>query len=143
MNIFEEIRKDHDKQRTLVDLLVKTGGDSEGRRELWEKLKTELKEHAVAEERYFYNPLIEHDLTQEMARHSIAEHHELDELIATLEETNMTAPKWLITARELREALIHHLDEEEQEIFQQAGKALRDKDKESLAHQYRGYLNAI
>lgn len=31
--IFEEIRKDHEKQRTLLDLLTKTSGDSEGRRE--------------------------------------------------------------------------------------------------------------
>ncbi len=142
MNIFEEIRKDHEKQRTLVDLLVKTQGDSDGRRELWSRLKEELEAHARAEERYFYNPLMNHDLTQEMARHSVHEHHEIDELIETLGETDMTAPKWLQTAEKLKEMLIHHLDEEEQEVFQQAGKALQQEEKEKLAQQFRGYRNA-
>jgi len=142
MDIFEEIREDHEKQRTLIDFLVKTEGDSEGRNEIWSKLKEELEAHAKAEERYFYNPLMEHDLTQEMARHSIAEHHELDELIETLENTDMTAPKWLQTAKKLQEMLIHHLDEEEQETFQQAGKALKEKQKTELARQFRGYRNA-
>ena len=142
MNIFEEIRKDHEKQRTLMDLLVKTQGDSDGRRELWSRLKEELEAHARAEERYFYNPLMNHDLTQEMARHSVHEHHEIDELIETLEETDMTAPKWLQTAEKLKEMLIHHLDEEEHEVFQQAGKALQQEEKEKLAQQFRGYRNA-
>lgn len=142
MNIFEEIRKDHEKQRTLMDLLVKTQGDSDGRRELWSRLKEELEAHARAEERYFYNPLMNHDLTQEMARHSVHEHHEIDELIETLGETDMTAPKWLQTAEKLKEMLIHHLDEEEQEVFQQAGKALQQEEKEKLAQQFRGYRNA-
>ena len=142
MNIFEEIRKDHEKQRTLMDLLVKTEGESDGRKELWAKLKQELRGHEKAEERYFYNPLMEHDRTQGMARHSIAEHHEMDELVEELEKTDMTAPKWLQTAKKLKEMLEHHLDEEEQEIFQQAGVVLTEAEKSKLAERFRGYRNA-
>ena len=58
MNIFEAIRKDHDKQRELCRLVTSTSGDSKGRKEMWEKLKHELKIHADAEERTFYSPLI-------------------------------------------------------------------------------------
>lgn len=142
MNIFEEIRKDHEVQRDQIEQLVNTQGDSAERREVWKKLKAELEGHAIAEERYFYSPMIAHDRTQELARHSIAEHHELDELIETLETTDLSAPKWLITARELQKLLVHHLDEEEHEIFQQAGHVLTDKDKVKLAQQFRGYRNA-
>ena len=141
MNIFEEIRKDHETQRTLINLLLETKGASQGREESWPKLKREMEQHAIAEERYFYNPLIKHDRTQEMARHSIAEHHELDEFIAKLDDMDMSASQWLITAKELGHMLLHHLEEEEQEIFQQAGHALSDKEKEKLAEQYRGFLN--
>lgn len=42
MTLFEELRDDHDMQRTLLDLLVKTEGDSEGRDELFRKVKAEL-----------------------------------------------------------------------------------------------------
>ena len=142
MNIFETIRQDHEKQRTLVDLLIKTKGESDGRKDIWGRLKKELEQHAKAEERYFYAPLMNHDRTQEMARHSVAEHHELDELIEVLESTDMTAPKWLQTAEKLKEMLIHHLDEEEQEIFQQAGHALTEEEKSTLANQFRGFRNA-
>ncbi|MGB1030406.1 MAG: hemerythrin domain-containing protein, partial [Pseudoalteromonas marina] len=81
MNIFEALRHDHDKQRELVDALIQTHGDTQQRHKLMDELKTELEDHAKFEERYFYNPLMFDDLTHEKARHSVAEHHEIDELI--------------------------------------------------------------
>lgn len=137
MDIFEALRADHDKQRTLVDLLVKTHGDSEGRDELFSKLKAELQDHAGAEERAFYIPLMEHDLTQEKSRHSVAEHHEMDELIEELEKTDYSSSGWLATAKKLQERVHHHLDEEEREVFQMAGKVLTGDEKTQLATQYR------
>lgn len=140
MNIFESIREDHETQRTLADLLAKTSGDSEGRDELFRKLKHELQIHADAEERHFYKPLISEDLTQEKARHSIAEHHEIDELIEKLEETDYSDPGWLVTAKTLKEQVEHHLDEEEHEVFQMAGKVLSEDEKISLGKDYRAAM---
>ena len=137
MNIFEALREDHDKQRTLVDILVKTHGDSDGRREIFDKLKKELRDHADAEERHFYIPLIESDLTQDKARHSIAEHHDIDELLEELEETDMSSPAWLAAAKKLHHEVIHHLDEEEHEVFQMAGKVFSDQQKEKLAKDFK------
>lgn len=136
--IFEAIRDDHETQRTLVDLLRKTEGDGEGRRELWERLKAELTAHAAAEERYFYVPLIEHDATQEAARHSVAEHKELDDFAERLDEYDMSGPQWIQTARELADRLVHHLDEEEREVYPVAGKVLGEQEKTDLAASYRG-----
>ena len=136
MTIFEALRADHETQRTLADLLTKTKGDSDGRNELFARLKRELEAHAGAEERYFYVPLMEHDLTQEKARHSVAEHKELDDLVEKLEEYDMSGAQWLQTAEELAHLLTHHLDEEEQEVFQLAGKALSEAEKTSLAGEY-------
>jgi hemerythrin-like domain-containing protein len=135
--IFEALREDHDVQRRLLDLLVKTHGDSEGRDELFARLKAELEHHAGAEERYFYVPLMETDLTQEKARHSVAEHHEIDELVEKLEQTDYSSPGWLTLAKRLQELVTHHLDEEEQEVFQLAGKALNEREKTALASDYR------
>lgn len=136
MSIFDSLRADHDKQRTLADLMTKTTGDSDGRRDLYERLKRELEAHAGAEERYFYVPLMEHDLTQDKARHSVAEHKELDDFIEQLDGYDMGGSQWLQTAKELAHRLTHHLDEEEQEVFQLAGKALSDGEKASLADDY-------
>ncbi len=136
MTIFESLRADHETQRTLVDLLTKTKGDSDGRNELFARLKVEMESHAGAEERYFYVPLMEHDLTQEKARHSVAEHKELDDLVEKLEEYDMSGSQWLQTAEELAHLLTHHLDEEEHEVFQLAGKALSEDEKSALADEY-------
>lgn len=136
MNIFEALRQDHDKQRTLVDALIETHGDTKNRQSLMDDLKHELSEHAKFEERFFYNPLMFDDLTHEKARHSIAEHHDIDELIEQLEETDMSSPAWLTSAKKLHHIVHHHLEEEEREVFQLAGKALTEGQKDSLAKQY-------
>ena len=139
--IFEELRKDHDKQRTLVDLVVKTKGDSEGRRELLDNLRKALRSHESAEEKHFYVPLMKADLTQEKARHSIAEHHEMDELLDELEQTDFSSSGWLATAEKLRERVLHHLDEEENEVFQMAGKVLTEEQKSKLGTSYRDAMD--
>lgn len=140
MNIFEALRKDHKIQRELCDQLVNTSGDTALRKNMFKKLKHELAIHADAEERHFYVPLIESDLTQEKARHSIAEHHEMDELVEKLEETDMDSSAWLKYMKELAHQVEHHLDEEEQEVFQLAGKALSEKEKTSLAKDYQEFM---
>ena len=135
--IFEALRDDHETQRTLASILVETEGDSDGRREIFDKIRREMMAHAAAEERYFYVPLMESDTTQEQARHSVAEHKELDDYIEQLEQYDRSAPQWLLTAREMTERLIHHLDEEETEVFPVAGRVLSDDAKASLASEYR------
>ncbi|CAM4046753.1 hemerythrin domain-containing protein [Gillisia hiemivivida] len=136
MNIFEALRQEHEIQRDLVKKLVSTHGDTQERKKIYEQLKHELKIHADAEERHFYVPLIQKDLTQEKARHSVAEHHEMDELMEQLDDTEMSASNWLKIAKDLEHKVTHHLDEEEHEVFQMAGKALTEKQKISLASDY-------
>ena len=58
MNIFEALRESHVIQRNLAERLLQTSGDTPERRELFECLKNELFAHAVAEDRYFYIPLM-------------------------------------------------------------------------------------
>lgn len=141
MTIFESIRADHDIQRNLCDKLVKTSGDSKERDSIWKELKTELQVHADAEERYFYVPLIGKDMTQEHARHGVAEHHEMDELIEKLNDTDMDSPAWLVYAKQLKEKVYHHLEDEEHTFFQLAGKVLSDTKKTQLANEYRSHMS--
>lgn len=136
MNIFEAIRRDHDIQRELCAKLVKTEGDTPLRRQLFDALKHELEVHANAEERHFYVPLIKDDMTQEHARHGVAEHHEMDELVEKLEETDMDSSAWLVYAKQLCEKVEHHLEDEERTFFQLAGKVFTETQKIALAKAY-------
>lgn len=136
MNIFEALRESHDKQRSLSERLVQTHGHSEEREQLFQALKNELWAHSVAEDRYLYIPLMFNDIGLDISRHALSEHHEMDELVEQLEETDMSSPSWLAIAKQLSEVVHHHLKEEEHKFFQQAGKILDDKQKEKLGQQY-------
>lgn len=142
-NIFEALRESHDKQRRLLDALTDTHGDSDTRDGIFAALKAELAHHAAAEERYFYVPLMEYDMTQEKARHSVAEHHEIDELVESLETTDYSSPAWLSDAKKLRKLVTHHLEEEEQEVFQQAGRVLGEEEKTDLATRYDAFMDEM
>ena len=141
MTIFERLRADHMIMRDLAEKLLATHGESDARLRIYSALKLEMLAHEKAEERCFYVPLIEIDLTQEKARHSISEHHELDEYLEDLDETAFSSPNWLKIATHMVHRLRHHMDEEEHEIFQLAGKALPEKSKKSLAADYQALMH--
>ena len=140
MTIFEELRIEHELQRNLISQLLDTSGDSGLRQKLFGQLKVSLAAHAASEERYFYKTLIEYDLTQEKARHSMSEHKELDDYVEELESIDMSSPGWLTTFKKMAGRLEHHLSEEEHEIFPVAGKVLSGAEKKSLATSYRSHI---
>ena len=138
MNIFEALRISHVTQRALADNLIQTQGDTHERASIFRALKLELAAHAAAEERFFYVPLIAHDMTQEPSRHGIAEHHQMDKLVEALETTDPSSPAWLAAAKALHHKIYHHLEDEEHSVFQLAGKVLGEDEKLSLARDYEG-----
>lgn len=135
--IFEALRASHERQRALSTALTDTSGDSPERRALFDELKTELAAHALAEDRHFYVPLMAHDAGIDLSRHAIAEHHQIDELVESLQDTEPSSPAWLPLARKLADKVEHHLQEEEHRFFQMAGKLLTEKQKTALAASYR------
>ncbi len=142
MNVFEELRQDHDVQRGLLDQLAQTSGDDQVRRQGFARLKSELTLHAAAEEKWLYARMMQHDATQEKARHSVAEHHDMDECVEKLEGIDFDSPQWLKTFKDLQHLVTHHLDEEEQEVFQAAGKVLTENQKEDLGKHYRNEMDS-
>jgi len=136
MNIFEALRVSHQTQRELSARLLASEPGSPERQRVFVELKRELLAHETAEERCFYVPLFEHDATVNSARHAIAEHHEMDEMVEALEGQELNAPGWMAGAGKLCEKIEHHLKEEETKFFQEAGKALSEAQKLSLAKEY-------
>ncbi|MFG6207536.1 hemerythrin domain-containing protein [Pseudomonas retamae] len=142
MNIFEALRESHERQRSYAKALIETSGDSPERVEAYKQLKAELQAHETAEERHFYIPLMAMDEGVDLSRHAISEHHEMDEMMEELDETEMSSPAWLATAKKLSDKVHHHLEEEEHKFFQMAGKLLDEKQKEQLAGAYEKEFQA-
>ena len=134
--IFEALRESHERQRDLCRRVTQTSGSTPERKDLFVQLKVELAAHALAEDRHFYVPLMHHDAGMDLSRHAIAEHHQIDELVESLEAADPAKPTWLPLAKKLAEKVQHHLHEEEHRFFQSAGKLLTEQQKTTLASSY-------
>lgn len=115
--IYQKLKSDHDKHRELLAQLAETSGDSEERRELWEKFYYDVSAHAAAEELSFYSQLMADSDGQAEGRHSVAEHQELDEMLQELNDMDMSSPGWLTRFKTLKDRYEHHIEEEEEDIF--------------------------
>lgn len=135
--IFEVLRQEHDQHRRLLKQLAETHGDSDERRELFSQLQTELSSHANAEERAFYAVLLSDAGSQPKSSHSIKEHQEIEEALTELAEMDFSSPQWLPKFKQLKHDVEHHESEEEQEVFQVAGKVLSEKQKHELVSTFR------
>lgn len=136
MDIYERLKQDHKKQRRLCEALMKTSGDSDDRRELFAELCDEVESHAAAEEQSFYAALIEKADGQDKARHSVAEHKEASDLIEELQEMDMGTGAWIQKFENLKDELVHHVDEEEEEVFPLAKKLINPERAEFLANKF-------
>ncbi len=144
MNIFEALRESHERQREILAQLVNTSGDTKERASLFKAITQELEAHERAEERHFYRPLMMDDNGVDPSRHGIAEHHEIDEILEQLNDTDPSSPAWLSHAKQLQHKVLHHLDEEEHKFFQMAGKILSQEEKEKLTKPYlKDYEQAL
>jgi hemerythrin superfamily protein len=131
--IFEDLKADHDKHRAMLEQLGETKGDSEERRELFEKLRKELQAHAAAEEESLYAAMLAKPDLRDEARHSVSEHKEIDDYLGELFEIDMSSSAWLTKFKEMRHRYLHHIDEEEEEMFPAAAKSLSDKTETQIA----------
>ncbi|MFT3776967.1 MAG: hemerythrin domain-containing protein [Ottowia sp.] len=127
-DIFGRLVEDHDRHRALLAMIAATEGKSPERERLFDELVREIKGHAAAEEQALWSTVLRDPPTTEDARHAVAEHHEMDEMLADLAARDMASSGWLRRFAKLREEYLHHIREEEQEQFVAAQKHLSATD---------------
>lgn len=127
-DIFGRLVEDHDHHRALLAMIGATQGHSPERERLFVELVKEVKSHAAAEEQALWSSVMRNPETTEEARHAVAEHKELDELMADLAARDMASPGWLRRFAKLRDEYLHHVGEEEQEQFVAAEEHLSEND---------------
>lgn len=130
--IFEDLKQDHDRQRALLAQLA-DAADNQRRAALFETLRRELQAHAAAEEESLYATMLAHPELREEARHSVSEHKEVDDLLGELVELETGSDAWLEKLAKTRERYLHHIDEEEDEMFPAAAAQLDTAAEERLA----------
>ena len=130
--IFERLKEDHDRHRDLLDRIEQTEGASDERKELFEEFTLEAKGHAAAEEQALYSTMLRKPETTDETRHSVAEHHEIEEALNDLAATDMSSSGWLTKFKQLKHDYLHHIEEEEDEHFKDFEKLLTKEDEEHM-----------
>ncbi|HEY9578676.1 MAG TPA: hemerythrin domain-containing protein [Rhizorhapis sp.] len=131
--IFEDLKRDHDRHRQLLDQLAHIQGNGEERRSLFETLRKELQAHAAAEEESLYATMLGCPDLRDEARHSVSEHKEIDDKLGELVQTDMDSSSWMEAFGELQHRYLHHIEEEEEEMFPKASEGLTSEAEERIA----------
>jgi len=134
--IFKDLKADHDRHRDMLARLGETQGDSPERRELFEALRRELQAHAAAEEEALYATMLADPDLRDEARHSVSEHKEIDDFLGELLDIDMGSGAWLMKFKDMRLRYLHHIDEEEEEMFPTAAKSLSAEAEREIARTF-------
>ena len=135
-DIYADLKRDHDKQRDMLKQLGDLSGADPKRRDLFEAFRLEVQSHAAAEEESLYATMLGNPALRDDARHSVAEHKEVDDLIGELLDLEFGSDEWQQTFEHMRHRYEHHIDEEEEEMFPAAEEKLDDATEARLAETY-------
>ncbi len=119
-NAIEFLTKQHDKVKKLLNELTSTQGEKT-RKQLLEEIATELEVHIAIEEEIFYPAFRDAAKSKEQQRkyyEAIEEHRAVEEMVLPdLMETDPGSVEFGGRAKVLKELVLHHVGEEETDLF--------------------------
>jgi hemerythrin superfamily protein len=134
MDAITLLKQDHKTVKGLFNQFDKAGDSAfQRKREIVDKIIEELSIHAAIEELHFY-PMARgavKDVEDEVLE-SLEEHHVAKWLLAELEDLDPKAERFDAKVTVLKEAILHHAEEEEAELFPQVRKAVGRKELQEL-----------
>jgi hemerythrin superfamily protein len=128
MDIFELIKSDHAKVEDILDKLQDTSDRAGKTREkLLRDLQEGLVPHMYAEENYFYQLVLDESGETLPLYEAIEEHRVAKASLSDLDQTGLDDPRWLAKAKVLKELIMHHIEEEEDQVFRIAHEVIDDQ----------------
>lgn len=133
MDAFNLLKADHRKVAQLFDQLESARGAN--KLSVFKQIKTELELHTHLEEKIFYPALEEPEETHDLTLEAYEEHDVVKKLLQELGRARTANEEWEAKAKVLRENVEHHVEEEENELFEKAEAALGEEEIEELGQQ--------
>ena len=132
MDAFELLKADHKKVAQLFDRLDSANGKA--KLDVFRQIKSELELHTHIEEKFFYPALEKPEETHDLTLEAYEEHKVVKTLLAELSGAKTADDEWQAKAKVLRENVEHHVEEEENELFDKADDALSDEEIDDLGN---------
>ena len=136
-NAIDLLKEDHEKVKKAFKEFEKMDReDPEACRELVEQVCADLRVHTTLEEEIFYPAVRQAIDDEDIMNEASVEHETAKMLIEQLENMEADDPNYNATFTVLGEYVMHHVKEEEGEMFPEAKKA-KDLDLEALGEQMK------
>lgn len=139
------------QSKDILDLIVTDHREVE---QLFEKIETitnpeeiskcfleiykELTLHAKAEEAVFYPALKEHEETKRYVEGATVEHKDAEKLLEGMRDLSSTEHLFKTRLKELKTSVMHHVKEEESDIFDAVRQCMSEADLKALADAFNG-----
>ena len=130
MDPFKLLKADHRNVEELFSQLESASGKA--KLTVFNQIKTELELHTHIEEKIFYPALEKPEETHDLTLEAYEEHDVVKKLLRELSRAKTPNDEWEAKAKVLQENVEHHVEEEENELFQKAESALSEEDLEDL-----------
>lgn len=113
--LFELLKRDH---RQIVQWMTQIEEGAEHEREdIFTTLQDALEKHMHLEEKHFYPQLNKIKELRGGGDDAVEEHEKVKNFLSQLEDLDVEDEEWLSTFMEMRQGVLHHLQEEEKKIF--------------------------
>ena len=135
-DILELLTTDHREVEQILSR-IQSASNSEQLYEFFNQLYKELNLHARAEELVFYPALREYEDTDEMIEEAEAEHEESAALLEEIKALSPDSAEFQAKISELKEAFLHHVQEEESEVFETVRDCMDEPQLKQLAQEFQ------
>jgi hemerythrin-like domain-containing protein len=135
MSIIEMLKQDHQEASSMMDQIESAGEGDASVMQTFNQLKQALMMHMQIEEQIFYPALQSNDQTEDQIGESFEEHQEVKDMLAEMSGLAAGNEEFMGMMADLREAVEHHVEEEENELFPKARKVLGDSRLQEMGQQ--------
>ncbi|GAB4195705.1 MAG: hypothetical protein Fur006_42450 [Coleofasciculaceae cyanobacterium] len=136
MDIFELIKTDHRKVEEIFSAIESTK-TSKTLDKHFNQLYKELSLHAQVEELTFYPTIRNHEGTEELLEEAEEEHTEVKVMLEQMKSMDSSSKEFKEKLSQLKEAVQHHVQEEEEEVFPQIRQMMSTEELKQLASEFQ------
>ena len=138
-DILDLLQADHDEVEDLLEKLVESANGAE-RKSLLRKIKGALVPHVRAEEKVVYDAVIatKGKKTVQDGEEGYLEHGLADRMLATLGKIQgAMSPEFSAAAKVLKELVLHHVQEEENNIWPDVREHFSDEQRAEMGRKFQ------
>lgn len=135
MNIIDMLKQDHQEAAAMMDRIESAGEGESSVKTTFDQLKRALTLHTQIEETIFYPALRNNEETADQISDSFEEHQEVKDLLAEMAGLQAGNEEFIGLMSDLRNAVEHHVEEEENELFPKAQKILGESRLQEMGQQ--------